>query len=138
MIPDPKKVRYEVEVLGHRAPFKWKLLRIVPGGNRVQVYGGGHEGEAETLGLAVTDASIAAERLHDEWLHANTKTIEVVFQGDPKAPTDEQARELEELFQLEFPDSAGPPAQINPSPPTHLPWPLPLPFPPFCDREIED
>lgn len=150
MTPDPTKVRYEVEVVGHRPPFKWKLYRIIPNGNRMQVYGGDHEGEADSREIAISDATIAAERLHDEWLHASTKTIDVVFEGDAKAPEVMAAEELErqiadlsrevDQWGAGSPNVVVAPEQVSDvgPPKFHLPFPWPPKIQPWPPRDIED
>lgn len=113
MTTDQKKVRYDVEVIGHRAPFKWRLYRSAPGATRAMVTGTDTTGEADSLDEAAFAAGVAAERVHDEWLHANTKNSQEVFVGEPKSDAEMEAeardraveareREFDRITEAEF------------------------------------
>lgn len=124
---DQKMVRYEAEIVGHRAPFKWRLFRIAPGLARSMVQHAQSNGESDSYGAAVCDAADAAEIVHDQWLHANTKEIETVFEGSPKPPAQMAAeaadRELELWASNEFDGMlvAEPVRPPTPTGPAHTP-----------------
>lgn len=88
------EVYYEAEVVGHEAPFKYKIYRCnAPGSARTWVTGG--DGEADTFDEACWAAQDAARNAHQKWLHASTVETVKVFSGPAKA----QDRDERSVFQ---------------------------------------
>lgn len=82
-------VKYNAEITGHHAPYKWKLKRSVRGASESFASGDGSSGESMTYEEAIEEAAHAAAAIHDDWLHKATVNIEPVFVGPAEAPTDE-------------------------------------------------
>lgn len=81
------EVRFEVQIIGYRPPYRWKLWRSQPGVNtRVAVKRGPDQigGEADVFEDAVFDAQEAAKTGYEEWLQENTFENVEVLRGPAK------------------------------------------------------
>lgn len=91
-------IRFEVDVIGHRPPYRWKLFRahndsygrtLVKGEDGREV-----SGEADAVVDAAFAGQAAAKEAYQRWLHQTTKeTFEVLVApaevGDPDLPVAE-------------------------------------------------
>lgn len=74
-------IRYEVEITGHTAPFKWILYRVGLDGIDYKVAAG--EAYADTA-EAIAQAEEAAHEDQEERRHRNTKVRCLLFECEPE------------------------------------------------------
>lgn len=111
----PGEVRFEVDITGHHAPFKWKLFRVEPGKTArfgVMLNCKAVEGTEDVFEDAAFAAQAAEAEAYDVWRHENTKDTLVVLRGEMPSGRDD-ADEIEVCEPVRPKDSTRP---TNPAP----------------------
>lgn len=74
-----RRVRYDVEIVGHEAPFKWEVERWLPGASSSTLPTADCRGEADSYEEAMFLAAEAAREAEYKRLHSSTARRETLF-----------------------------------------------------------